>query len=120
MKAFEKIGVEQVKQVIESSKENVADVDAILKKADAALSSLKASTKSLDLEQFNFTKNFISEFNTARLSLFSARSDLVELSTSTVLICENILIGIRDWQDEKSICSIKETDRNLKDHIGKS
>ena len=84
MKAFEKIGVEQVKQAIESSKKNVADVDAIIKKADAALNSLKASTESLDLEQFNFTKNFISEFNTSRLILFSARSDLVELSTSTV------------------------------------
>ena len=114
MKAFEKIGVEQVKGVIESSKKNVADVDAILKKADAALSSLKASTKSLDLEQFNFTKNFISEFNTARLNLFSARSDLVELSTTTVLLCENILIGIRDWQDEYSEALLKNQFVQLK------
>jgi hypothetical protein len=106
-KAYEKIAVEQVKQTIESSKKNVADVDAILKKADAALTSLKASTESLNLEQFNFTKNFISEFNIARLNLFSARSDLVELSTTTVLLCENILIGIRDWQDEHAEILLK-------------
>ena len=114
MKAFEKIGVEHVKQVIESSKNNVADVDKILKQADAALSSLKASSESLDLEQFNFTKNFISEFNTARLNLFSARSDLVELSTTTVLLCENILIGIRDWQDEHSEALLKNQFVQLK------
>jgi ABC-type transporter Mla subunit MlaD len=47
MKAFEKFAVEQVKQVIESSKNNVADVDKILKQAEEALSSLKASSRSL-------------------------------------------------------------------------
>ena len=57
MKAFEKQGVEQVKQIIESSKNNVADVDVILKKADAALKILTASSDSLDMEQFDFTKN---------------------------------------------------------------
>lgn len=114
MKAFEKSAVEQVGQIIKSSMNTVADVDELIKKADAALNSLKASSESLDLEQFDFTKNFISEFNTARLNLFSARSDLVELSTTTVLLCENILIGIRDWQNEHSEALLKNQFVQLK------
>jgi len=107
MKLMQKYGVETVQHLMKFSQNTIEEVDVLVKESEIAIRNLKAQAKDLDLEQFNFTKNFISKFNDAKLNLLEARRELVSLASETVLLCDNIEIGIRDWQDEHAAALLK-------------
>merc|ERR1712038_875189 len=107
MNRIQKYGVDTVKNLMDFSQSTVKEVDALLKQSEVALIRLKAESATLNLEEFDFTKNFITKFNEAKLNLLEARRELVSLASETVLLCDNIEIGIRDWQDKYASALLK-------------
>jgi hypothetical protein len=114
MKRIQKYGVETVGHLMDFAKKTIEEVDELVEESEIAIRNLKAESKSLDLEQFAFTKNFISKFNDAKKNLLDARRDLVGLASQTVLICDNIEILIKDWQDEHAVVLLKSQFENLR------
>jgi len=114
MKLMQRYGVDTVKQLMEFSKTTIEEVDKLVDEAEVAIRNLKAESKTLNLEEFQFTKNFISRFNDAKKNLLDARRDLVSLSTKTVNLCDNTLILITDWQDEHAVVLLKSQFENLR------
>jgi len=107
MKFMQKYGVDTVKHLMEFAQNTVDEVDELVKQSEIAIKRLREESKDLDLEKLKFTKNYITKYNEAKKNLLEARRDLVSLASETVLFCENIEIGIRDWQDEHSAALLK-------------
>lgn len=100
---MQKYGVETVNQIMEFAKKTIKEVDVLIDEAEIAINNLKAESTSLDLEQFAFTKNFIGKFNDAENDLLDARQELRGFASRTILLCENIEILIKEWQNEYAV-----------------
>jgi flagellar biosynthesis chaperone FliJ len=110
---LQKHGVETAKHLIEYSKTTIKEVDELVKQSEEAILRLKAQSNALDLEEFEFTKNFLTKFNDARSELLKARRELVSLASKTVLLCNNIEITINEWQDEHAKRLLKSQFKQL-------
>lgn len=114
MKRLQKYGVEQAEHLLKFAQKTVSEVDDLVKQLEIAITKLKVESKDLDLEKLKFTNDFISKFSEAKIDLLSARRDLVTLASETVLLCDNIEIVIKDWQDEHAAILLKTQFKDLR------
>jgi len=114
MEVLEKKAIEIMTKSIEVSQNTTKLIDKLMKESQIALINLRAHSRYLDLEQFEFTKNFFARFNTAQLDLLDARRDLFSLASRTIVICDNIEIGINNWQYEYAAILLKNEFRQVK------
>jgi len=114
MEVLEKKAIEVMTKSIEVSQNTTRLIDKLMKESQIALINLRAHSKYLDLEQFEFTKNFFARFNKAQLDLLDARRDLFSLASKTIVICNNIEIGINNWQYDYAAILLKNEFRQVK------
>jgi len=86
-------------KLLEYAKDTVEKVDDFLHMAKESIEQINNKSTTIDLEKYNFTKTFFSNFNSGKIELLSARSDLLSLSLDTQHACENLEILFQYWDD---------------------
>jgi len=107
MKFMQKYGVDTIEHLLKFAQNTVDEVDEMVRQSEAAIKRLREESKDLNLEEIEFTNTYIAKYNEAKVKLLEARRELVALASETVHICEQIEIGITDWQDEHAVVLLK-------------
>jgi len=107
LKLMQKYGVEACENLVKFSQDTIKEVDKLVAESENAIKNIKSQSITLNLEEFKFTKNFFANFNEAKLNLLDARRDLVSLASKTILLTNNIIIGIDNWEDEHAAILLK-------------
>jgi len=104
---IQEIGVGIVKRLFAFATKSIQNVDKLVKQSEESILELKKEAGSLNLEEFEVTKNFFTNYNSAKLELLGARRKLVELASRTVLICDKIDNIFTNWEDKHAKYLIK-------------
>lgn len=114
IKFMQKYGVDIVKHLLEFSKKNIAGMSNAVNDAYNAMTTLRVEIDSLNLEQFEASKSFISNFQNARINLQIVKRDVVSLASKIVLLCKNIESTIKNWQPQYATILLKNQFKQLK------
>ena len=74
-------GIDTARKLMEFSNRTVSALDVLLKKAEESITRIRDKSQTIDIAEFNFTKNFFDKFYNITLDLQSARMELVTLAS---------------------------------------
>jgi len=92
-------GLKFATKLLGFSKDTVEEIDELFEEAEESISNIKAKSSAIELEKFNFTRIFFDNFNSAKMELLAARTELLSLSLKTDHACENLQILFQYWDD---------------------
>jgi len=114
VKKLQEQGAGVAEKIIRVTQKALTEIDTLLEESETAMRNLRLSSQTLDLQEFNVTRDFFARFNVAQVNLLDARKELMELASETVNLCEKIEIGIDNWQDEYEDILLKNQFKQLR------
>ena len=114
VKKLQEQGAGVAEKIIRVTQKALTEIDILLEESETAMRNLRLSSQTLDLQEFNVTRDFFARFNVAQVNLLDARKELMELASETVNLCEKIEIGIANWQDEYEDILLKNQFKQLR------
>jgi prefoldin subunit 5 len=100
-------GTNITKKAIKLLKKKFDEFDALIKEADQNIHVVQQDIASLTTQNLKFTKDFLTDYHTAKEEVRIIRQDLRKLARKTVSACNKMKKLIENW-DEKENAFIKE------------
>ena len=100
-------GTNITKKAIKLLKKKFDEFDALIKEADQNIHVVQQDIASLTTQNLKFTKDFLTDYHTAKEEVRIIRQDLRKLARKTVSACNKMKKLIENW-DEKENAFIKQ------------